>query len=186
MPSAGVVGLELLVHQRFHLMDVVGAQRDHAQVIAHELHGVVVAAELRECLEDRRILRVLDMRLERQDALGLHQLEQAELQPEQFDIGRLVVFRPAEQRAKHAERGLQHRTGIADHEGADGRPQNDHRFERLPEHLQVPAHGRVAAEHTNDDGEDADDETHETGCPDARNIEDKAMCLTMMLAGAAL
>ncbi len=88
-----VMGLEFLVHQRFHLVDVVGAQRHHAQVVAEEFDGVVVVGECREALEDRRAFGVFDMRLEGQQALGLHQLEQAELQAEQLDIGRLVVAR---------------------------------------------------------------------------------------------
>ena len=116
--------------------------------------------ELREGVEDRRFVRVLDVRLERQDALGLHQLEQAELQPEQLDIGRLVVLRALEQGAEDAQRLLQHRPGIADDEGADRGAEDDHEFEGLHTAPRGARPSPCSRRARSEDDDDADAKTH--------------------------
>jgi hypothetical protein len=158
-----MVRFELLVHQRFHLVRHAGAQRHHAEVIAHELDGVVVGGEGGEALEQRGFVWVLDVLLEGENALRLHQLEDGELQAEQLDIGGLVVARALEQGAEHAERLLQHRAGIADDVGAGRGAQNDQGLERLDQHFEVAAHHDVAADHAAEDHYDADDKAHKTG-----------------------
>ena len=67
--------LELFVHQRFHLMRVLGAERNHAQVVAHEFDRVMVGGETGKLGEDGRVGRIFDMRFEREIAFALGELE---------------------------------------------------------------------------------------------------------------
>jgi hypothetical protein len=88
-----------------------------------------------------------------------------ELQPEQFDIGGLVVARTAKQDAENARRLLEHRAGIANDEGAQCSTQDDDTLERLPQHFEVAAHGHVATEHAANDDDNTDYEPHTRKAP---------------------
>ncbi|UXN73989.1 hypothetical protein N8D56_01135 [Devosia sp. A8/3-2] len=59
-----------------------------------------------------------------------------------------------------AQRLLQHRSGIADDEGADGRAQDDHEFIRLKQHSHVAANGCIPTQHAADNDDDANNEAH--------------------------
>ncbi len=113
------------------------------------------------------------MGLERQQAAGLHELEQAVLQPEQLDIGLLGVARAPHQRPEYAHRLFEDGTGVADDIGAERRPKDDQRLERLHQHLEMAAHRHVAPQDTGEDHDDADSQTHETNpreCPDITRL----------------
>jgi hypothetical protein len=87
--------------------------------------------------------------------LRLHQLEQGELQAQQFDIGGLVVARPLEQVPNTPSDCFS--TGpVLPMTKAPSGAQDDHRLERLPQHFEVAAHGHVATEDTGKDDDDAD------------------------------
>ena len=66
----GVMGLDLLVHQRLHLMMVVAADGQETEVVAEERDRVMVALELREACEQRALVGLLDVLLEREPALA--------------------------------------------------------------------------------------------------------------------
>ena len=154
------MGLELFVHQRFHLMHDARSERHHAQVVAVKLHRVVVVREGWELLEDRGFFRILDVWLKREHAARLHQLVDGVLQAQQLDIGGLVVARAAEQGAEDAEALLEYRAGIANHERADGRAQNDQELEWLPEHIDVPAGCHVTPKHAGENDNSSDNKPH--------------------------
>ena len=80
------MGLEILVHQRFHLVMVVGAEGEEAEIVAEEGDRVLVAEEAREFLEERAFMRLLDMLLEDERALGLGHLEDGVEQGQQFEV----------------------------------------------------------------------------------------------------
>ena len=88
-----MVRLELLVDQGFHLVRIVGAERQHAQIVAEEYQRVMVLGEVRELLEEAALLRMLDMAFEREHALGLGDLEDLVEQAEQLDVAFFLVGR---------------------------------------------------------------------------------------------
>ncbi len=60
------------------------------------------------------------MLFEDQKSLGLNELEDRKLQPQEFDIGLLIVARSLEQSAENSKALLENGFWIADDEGADG------------------------------------------------------------------
>ena len=76
LPILVVMGLQFLIHQVGDFVRVFGAQRDHPQIVAKELHGVVIRHELRELGEQLALFRVLHMGFQGQIALGFGELEQ--------------------------------------------------------------------------------------------------------------
>ena len=161
-----VVRLQFLVHESVDLVDVVRAHRQHAHVIADELDRVMVRCKGREGVEQGRLARIFDVRLDRHHALLLRKLVQGKLHRQQFDIAFLLVLGALHERAEHGGHGLEHRPGVADDEGADRRTEDDDELERLPEDLEVATHGRVAAEDADEDDDCADDQPH--GLPPLR------------------
>ena len=155
-----VVRLQFLVHESVDLVDVVGPQRHHAHVIADELDRMMVRRECREGVEQRRFAGIFDVLLDREQALLLHELVQRELHAQQLDIAFLLVFGTFDERAEHGRHGLEHRLGVADDEGADRGAEDDDEFERLPKHLEMAAHSRVAAEDADENDDCADDQPH--------------------------
>ena len=105
-------------------------------------------------------MRVFDMRLKRQNALGLHQLVERELHAQQLDIRRLVVLGAFDQRAHGAHGALDDRAGIADDECPDGSTKNDYEFPRLPQDFKMSAQRRVTTENATKDNNDTNNEAH--------------------------
>ncbi|CAD5267038.1 hypothetical protein BOS5A_80090 [Bosea sp. EC-HK365B] len=155
-----VVRLQFLVHERVDLVGVVGAQRQHAHVVADELDCMMVRGKCREGIEQRRLFRIFNVLLDGEHALLLHELVQRILHPQQFDIAFLRVLGALHDRAEHGGHGLEDRRGIADDEGTDRCAEDDDELERLPEDLEVATHGRVTAEDADEDNDCADDQPH--------------------------
>ncbi|MCX7327462.1 MAG: hypothetical protein NTW00_04920 [Hyphomicrobiales bacterium] len=146
-----VVRLQLLVHQGVNLVDVVGAQRQHAHVVADELDRMVVRRKSREGIEQRRIVWIFNVLLEREQALLLHKPVQGELHRQQFDIGFPLVLGALEDRPEHGRHSLEHRPAVADDKGTDRCTEDDDILPRLPEHAEFAAHGGIATEDAEDD-----------------------------------
>src|SRR3546814_15687357 len=91
-----VLDLEILIHQCFDLVRIVRPERQQAQVVAEELYCVAVFDDVRKLREERALLRIVDMLLERQHAFGLCQTEHLIQQGQKFQIVPLDVFRPPE------------------------------------------------------------------------------------------
>jgi hypothetical protein len=172
--ALAVVGLDLLVDQRFHLVRVVGAEHHHAQVVAHERPGVMVLVEDREGPEEIALLRILDVRLEGEHPLGLGDLEDRVHQAEKLEVTVLGVARSLHHLAERRAGLGEHRFRVADDERADGGADDDQDLERLPEDEEVPAVGDIAAKHGQDNDDRAADEKHECRrLPIALNMADQ-------------
>ena len=141
-----MVGFQLLVDQRFHLMRIIGAQRHHAQIVAQEFHRMVIGSEFREGLEEGAFFRALDMAFDRQHALGLCQLENGIEQAKQLQIIVLLVSRPLEGNAERLACLAQDVLRVGDDIGAARAAENQGEFEGLPEQAHLAAHGHIAAE----------------------------------------
>src|SRR3546814_5043090 len=82
---------------------VVGAEGHHPQVVAEEFHRMMIGGEARKRLEQAALLRALDVRFDRQHALGLRELEDRVQQREQLEVVVLAVFRALEGRLRSEE-----------------------------------------------------------------------------------
>jgi hypothetical protein len=153
-----VMGFQLRIDQRLDLAGILGAQRHHAQIVAQELHRVVVLQELGELVEQRAFVRLLDVLFQRQHSLGLGELEELVEHAQQLDIVGLLVGRPLHRAAQALEGLLDVGLGVADDESAEGRAQDNDELDGLNQDQQIAMH-RVCAKHAckNDDGPDDDE-----------------------------
>jgi hypothetical protein len=87
-----VVGVDLAVHQRLDLVRIEVARHHHAQVVGDELDHVVVVAHRRVLLEQRRVVRVLDVLLDRHQAFLARLLQDVVEQRQQLHVARLGVL----------------------------------------------------------------------------------------------
>jgi hypothetical protein len=111
-------------------MRILEIDRHHAQIIARELDQVMILEQPRIRREERALLGLVEMRLERGGAALLEGAEHAEHQRQQV----LIVLRlplAALERAHHALAGLLHRRHRIGHdEGADRRAADRHQLVR--------------------------------------------------------
>ena len=137
--------------------------RDHqAQVVRHELHGVMIIADRGELLENRRVLGVFNVILDRHQPFLAYLLEDVVEQRHQLHVTRLGVFRAFQQRGERGQGRLQH-LGLVGHDEcaeratADGHELGGHRRD---DHVDVAAMNDVRTEDaTHCDGV-ADDYQH--------------------------
>jgi hypothetical protein len=172
MPKAGrpparrgsaVMGLDLAVHQRLDLVRVQVARDHHAQVVGDELDHVVVVADGRVLLEQRRLVRVLDIVLDRHQALLAGLLQDVVKQRHQLHVARLGVLAALEALPHAGQRGLQHLGLVVRDEGAQRGTADGGHFERqrLQHHADVAAVRDEHAEHGTERDEPADDDEHD-------------------------
>jgi hypothetical protein len=101
-----VVGLDLHVHQVLDLECVQVAAHHHAQVVGHELDRMVIGGNARVLGEDRAGVGVLDVVLDRHQALLAHLGEDLEQQREQINVKGLVVLRALHHLRQRPQRAL--------------------------------------------------------------------------------
>ena len=160
-----VMGVDLAVHQRLDLMGVQVARHHHAQVVGDELRHVVVVADHRVFLEQRRSVRLFHVLLDRHQAFLAGLLQDVVHQRHQLHVARLGVLAALEALAQALGRGLQHLGLVVGDERAEGRASNGRHLEgQCLQH-----HGDVAAvrdEHTENGrqrNDPANDDEHELG-----------------------
>ncbi len=153
-----MMGFQVLVHQVLELVLVLAAHGQQAQIVAQEIHRVVVGQNQRKLCEQSALFRILDVRFERQIALGFGQLEQLMQEAEQLAVTILLVLRPLEHAPETFAEAAEDRLGVADDEGAEGAAQDDHEFERLPQHAQMAARNGVTTNDRNYDNDGADND----------------------------
>ena len=127
-------------------MRIGAAERQETQIVADEIDRVVIRDERGKTVEDRALVRLFDMGLERQVALGFRQLEHGVHHPEDLEIAVLVVLRALEDLAERLGDTGEDRLRVGDHERADGGAEDDDVLERLPKHAEVAAGAHVAAD----------------------------------------
>ncbi|MNN28806.1 hypothetical protein D3C81_1423870 [compost metagenome] len=110
--------------------------------------------------EDRAVLGIFDMLLQRHEAFATRLVEQFVEQAEHVQVVLALVLRALE-RTGHGPEGLLDRLVWRAHqERAQGRAANDDQFIGLPERSQPTVGADVAAEHTDDDDKQADKDEH--------------------------
>ena len=136
--------LQLTRHDVLDLVRIVGVHADHAQVVADHRAGVVIGEDLRELLEGRAFVGLLDMRLQRHRALGAGQPHQEIQQAQQIDVVRLLVGGAFEHLAEAAERVLHVVHAVRHDEGADRGAADGQHLERhgLDQRLHAAARER--------------------------------------------
>ncbi len=128
----GMVSVDFLIHQRFHLVRFFGAETDYAKAVAHECQRVVIGMEIWELPKQIAVLGVFHMGFKRQHAFRLGQLEHLELHAEKFDKIVFFVWRTFKGHAHGPAELLDHGHRTADDESADRGPDDDHGLKWLP------------------------------------------------------
>ena len=160
-----VVGLDFAVHQRLDFMRVEVARHHHAQVVRHELHHMVVRTDAWVFGEQRRLLGVLNVSLDRHQPFLARLLQDVVEQRHQVHVARLGVLVALERCRNGSHRGLEH-LGLVVH---DERPQGgaanrDHfKRQRLQQHVHVAAVGYEYAENAPKSDGIANDDEHVRG-----------------------
>ena len=154
-------GLDFLVHQRLDLMRARIADDDDAAVVADEMRQVVVLEHGRKGLEDRRFLRIVDMRLDLAARLRAQFAHQAVQHAERFEIVLFLRHRLLE-RLENGLAGILDRLHrIGDEEGAERGAADDHGFPRLHQHVKMAAHGHEAAKDAAERHHKSDQNAHD-------------------------
>ena len=134
-----MVGLDLAVHQAFDLVGVEVARDHHAQVVGDELDHMVISTDHRVFLEDRRVVRVFDVLLDRHQPFLAGLLQEVVEQRHQFHVARLAVLAALEARAQAFDGGLDDFHLVGGQERTQCCAEDGDRFERqrLQDHLDV-------------------------------------------------
>jgi hypothetical protein len=126
--------------------------------VSHD--GVVVMPEPGIPGEDGALLRFLDVRLERDQAVLAGGLEYFVEHLQQFPIRLLVERVGLEQAQKGADRGLHHRGGIGDDERPEAGAADNHELRRLPQHLEAAVVRRISDDDAGKDNHQSDNLKH--------------------------
>ena len=121
---------------------------------------MVVLDERWELRKQLALVRVLDMAFELQKPFGARQLEQLVQHAEELEIVLLGIARSLHRLAESLGGSGQHRSRVADDEGAHRGADDDQRLERLHQHEDMAAHQDVTAENASQNDDDANDKEH--------------------------
>ncbi|CUI95495.1 hypothetical protein TA5113_01874 [Cognatishimia activa] len=91
-----VVLLQFLVDHVFGLERVVKVQRQHAEAVGDQINRMMVMLDLRKLREDRAVMWIFDMLVQRQNTILLVDLGQAIHEIEQVDVIALFPLWPLE------------------------------------------------------------------------------------------
>ena len=158
------LGVEFFVDQRFDLVRIIGPEGQKPQIIAKEGQRRPVRRKVRKLREQVRIIRMLDMALQRQHAFGLGELEGLILEREQLKVVFFMVFPaahgPQDRRDRHFDRvGV-----VPDQIGAGHDPKDNHQFRRVDEGLKYEdAVDRQGREDSDEDDGEANEHKHGAG-----------------------
>ena len=141
-------GVNLFFHQRFDLMRAGIADEDQPHIVGDEMQHAFILENCRIGLENRRVLRRIDMAFDFRLRLGLDLVHQIEQQPDDIEIV-LVLRRLVGEGLKGGLAGvLDGRHRVGDDENTDGGTADDDEFPGLHQHVDMPAHGHEAAQKT--------------------------------------
>ena len=128
-------------------MGIQVARQHHPQVVGHELDHVVVVANRRVFLEQRRGLRVLHIAFDGHQPILARFLEDVELQRQQVHVARFGVLAAFEGLAYAAQRFAQHLGLVADGERTQGAAADDQDLDRqgLEDDPDIAARDQVSA-----------------------------------------
>ena len=159
-----MVALQRIIH---HLFDRVRIERtrrhdDEAQRVADQVDERVVLQKLGILLKDRRVFRILDVRLDGNRSFGAHHLHQGRDEQDAVEIILLLILRSLEHLGEPAAERLQVGTRIADDQRAECRTADDQHFvrQRVHDGTQIAAGQREAPEDQQDQYDNADNGKH--------------------------
>ena len=159
-------GADLLLHQRLDLVRAGIADDGQPHVVADELGQFLVLEDVRKVLEQRRILRIVDMRLDLgarpRPQVAQQREQQAEQRQEVLALGHLV----GDRLDGAADRVLDRRERVAHHEDAGGDAADDEELEGLPQDEDVAAFADKAARQRADAHHKTEYEVQATRLPD--------------------
>ena len=169
-----VVRLELVVEQQVELLGRGGAVDDLLERVAEEVDRVVVLQERRVLAEDRALLHVVDVLVERDRAVLADEREHLVLQLQQLQV--VVVGRHLgrERRLEGAEHLVAHLAGRRDDQRAERGAADDDELVGLPEDGEVAARHGEPAEDRGEDDDEADDGEHGQPLIGTHRAEDEA------------
>ena len=123
----------------------------------------MVLLDLGEALEQGALVRIVEMRLERDHALGLQQLDEQEHQAQQVAIVVLVPVRARHHSSGVGQRPLHHVGLVGDQEGASGSAADHHQLKRqcLHDDAELAAGQDIAAKHHANDQDNTNDRKHQ-------------------------
>ena len=154
-----MMGLDVFVDQRLELVGVLGPHRHEAEIIAEEVHRMVVGHELGVLGEDGALGGILDVRFERKHALGLGQPKDGVQKREKLDVGSLLVRRPFQHPSRTLEYAHDHGLGIGDQECAERGADDDEYLEGLHQDREIPMRA-IANDYRSENDDHADDYEH--------------------------
>ncbi len=154
-----MVFVDLVLHRLLDLVRILEIEAHHAQRVADEVAGEMVSEDFRIALEERALLRGLDVLLEGDHALGLDHPCQDIKEAQKVAVVAGLPFRSFEGANDAAEGRLDDAEAVADEEGADGGAENHHDLEgrRLDDGIELAALGDEAAENGAENDDDAND-----------------------------
>ena len=136
-----VMRLDLDVHQVLDLEGVEVAAHHHAQIVADELHDMVILDDARVLGEHRALVRVLDVVLDRHQAFLAHLGEDLEQHGQQIHVEGLVQVRALEHRRQRGQGCLDRLDAVAGDKTAQRQAEDRHVFQRHPQRRQAAMHG---------------------------------------------
>jgi uncharacterized protein YlxP (DUF503 family) len=158
----GMMLLELALHAVLDLVRIVHAHRHHPKRVGDERQCEVVVLDFRELAEQHALVRIVEMRLEREHSLALQRFDQDEHESEQISIVVSRPFRAGEDVLEIDQRTLHHVRVVGDQEGSGRGTADHHQLERqrLDDDRELAAGEQIAAEHHDEDHDDPDDREH--------------------------
>ena len=155
-----VMDVEFLVHQGFEFVWVFCSQSYQSQIVTEKLDGVMVVLEFWKVGKQLAFVRVLDMRFEREIALGLGELECGVCHRQKFDEVCFRIDGALERGLETFARGFENVFGIRSDIGTDPGATDNDQLKGLKKHNQFSAHGNVSAQDGSNHDEPSDKYKH--------------------------
>jgi len=134
-----VVGLQLLLHQGFDLLNIERTTQHHAQVVANEFGQVMVFGDAGVFFKQRTGFRLFNVGFQGHQAIATNLLQNFKHQAQEVHALALGRCRRFERLGQSSECGLQVSSRVTGNEIAHGQTHNTQHLGRLPKHPHVSA-----------------------------------------------
>ena len=155
-----VVYFQFGIDEIRYFVRIVGTERHQPQVIAQEVHSVMIPVKQGESLENRTVMRVFNMLFQCQHAFGPGHAEYLIHHRQEFLIMILLVSRTFEHCAVTAGDTLQDMSRVGNDQRANARSANNNKFQRLLQNVKMSTRTRIAARHADDNNQNTYTDSH--------------------------